>query len=142
LRIRSKKNVIETYLVDAESAVIFAQRWALVSELASSRLKISTKMQLARSQIADRIELSHEKLYARMGAQTGLRVASVSEAHRSVTKSDVVLEDLANTFARCAIITDNAAQDFSAAPDRERLFNGYITDSYGMENNDPGHFRD
>jgi hypothetical protein len=135
-----KENVIETYLVDAESAVIFAQRWALVSELASSRLKISTKMQLARSQIADRIELSHEKLYARMGAQTGLRVASVSEAHRSVTKSDVVLEDLANTFARCAIITDNAAQDFSAAPDRERLFNGYITDSYGMENNDPDTF--
>jgi hypothetical protein len=136
----TKEFALDTLLIDQEDAVIYARRWAFLFEMANSVVKIGTKLQGSRLQIGDRIELSHEKMYQRLGSSARRKVAAVSAAKRSLTDSSLELDDLSNAFSRCAVIADDTAADYSAAPEQERAVTGYITDDYGMQSNDPETF--
>lgn len=127
----------KTLLVDDTAAQIMANRWALIFEVSSSVVSVSTKMQLARAQIGERVEISHPELYERAGTAIKKKIAAVSAAKRSIHSSSVKLDDLANTFSRCGVVTDSAASDYASATDAEKLLNGYITDDYGMIDDDP-----
>lgn len=131
---------VNTLLVDEYAAYIYSARWAFILETASSKIKIQTKMQLARAQIQDSVYLETSKIYERVGSSTKSKVAGVETASRSFLDSQVELEDLANAFSRCAIITDSNQNNYANSSDRERSFNGYITDEFGMQDNDPETF--
>lgn len=133
----TKENLVETYLVDDTEAQIIANRWSFLLELASSVVKVRTKMQAIRSAVNDKVEVSHEKLYDRLGSSVGRKVAGVQSISRSVGGTELELSDLSNAFSRCLIIAPNSSAEYASASDDEKLYNGYITDTYGMQDNDP-----
>lgn len=135
-----KEFAVETLLIDEDSARVFSNRWSFLLELASSLVNIQTKLKTMDVSVNDRVLLSHPELYERVGSQDKRKIAAVSESRKSVFDSTVSLDDLSNAFSRCAIITENDASEWSAATDDEKLFNGYITDTYGMQDNDPETF--
>jgi hypothetical protein len=137
LALATKEFRTQTILVDSTQAQILANRWAFILSVARSIVSIKTKLQGARLQINDRILLDHEKLYERFGTTSRLKVGMVQAAFKSVTDSKIELEDLAGSFSRCAVITPNDAAAFDAASDEDKIYYGYITDAYGMQDNDP-----
>jgi hypothetical protein len=131
---------IETCLVTDNDALIFANRWSFIFEVASSLIKIGTKLQAARFKVGDTLDLSHEKLYHRVGSTSSRKIAAIQSISKSVNSVTIELEDLANAFSRCAVISPDAANAWDSASDSEKASYGYITDDYGMQNNDPDTF--
>lgn len=131
-----KEEIVPTVLVDTRAAEIYASRWAFIREICTSKITIQTKLQGARLQVNDRVELFHEKLYERQGGSARRRVAAVSEAKKSVSGAKIELEDLAGSFRRCSIITPNDSPDYVDSGEQDRLYHGYITDSFGLMDND------
>jgi hypothetical protein len=136
----TKEIDVTTLLAEAESARIYASRWAFILETASATIKLNTKMKLVDAQIQDIVDLEHDKLYERIGSSANRKIAAVQESRRTLSDSNVELEDLANAFSRCAIITEDLAEAFAESSDLQKTYNGYITDTYGMQNNDPESF--
>ncbi len=132
-----KETTIEAALSDDSSATIFAARYAMISEIASSVVKFQTKLQGARLQVNDRVEIRHRKFYTRLGSTSTHKIAAVQSASKSISDSDIELDDLANAFSRVACITATGALDYSQASENDKSVNGYITDTYGMQSNDP-----
>jgi hypothetical protein len=136
----TKEFSLDTLLIDQTDAKIYANRWAFLFEVASAVVKLGTKMQGARLQIGDKVELAHEKLYERVGSTSKRKIAAVSVAKKSVQDSSLELDDLSNAFSRCAVIASDTAAAYSSASEREKAITGYITDTYGMQGNDPDTF--
>jgi len=134
------EKVFDTLLADETDAQIYANRWSFLFEVASSIVKLGTKLQGSRLQIGDTVELSHEKLYERVGSAAGRKVAAVSRVKKSLEDSSVELDDLSNAFSRVAVITENTAEPYVDATERERAVSGYITDNFGMQGNDADTF--
>jgi hypothetical protein len=131
---------IDTLLVDEADAQIYANRWSFIFEVASSVVKIGTKLQGVRLQIGDKVEIKHEKLYERVGSTAKRKIAAVTLAKKSLSDSSIQLDDLSNAFSQCAVIADNTAVAYSGATEQERAVTGYISDDYGMQGNDPDTF--
>lgn len=136
----TKEFLINTLLIDQNDARIYANRWAFLFEVASSVVKLGTKLQGSRLQVGDKVELSHEKMYERVGSTDKRKIAAVSRAKRSLSDSSIELDDLSNAFSRCAVITDNDAVEYVDATEIEHGMNGYICDVGGMQGNDPETF--
>ena len=133
----TKEKIVSTLIVDETQAQIMANRWAFLLEVATSVVKIKTKLQGARLSVNDPVILEHEKLYERIGSSQTRKVSAVQAAKKSAMDSNLTLEDLANAFTRCACIAASGSLSYSQAPESERILNGYITDQYGMMDNDP-----
>jgi len=131
---------LSTVLLEEADATIYAQRWAFLREYASAIVKMDSSLKAARMQIHDRIKLVHEKLYHRLSATDGVKLAGVSKITRDGSTSSLEIDDLGNAYNRCATITENSANPWSTATDEQKLLNGYITDEYGMINNDANTF--
>jgi len=127
---------METAIISASDAATYASRWAFVLGVATSIVKIKTKLQIARLQVTDKVELLHEKLYERYGSTDTRKIALMRFVKQNGLDVNAEMEDLGNAFSRVAIITLNTAVDFSSADTRTRAYNGYITDTYGMQSND------
>lgn len=134
-----RSKTVTTVLTTEESARIISGRYAMISEIASNLLKITTKMQAARLQVNDKIMISHEKLYDRLGGGQR-KVAAIQQISKTGSGVKFEAEDLSNAFNRVATITVSGASDHGDATEDDKFFNGYITDSYGMINNDPETF--
>lgn len=132
----TQEETIDTVLVNPIDAQIMAYRWAFILEVASSVVMIKTKLQGARLQATDKIDLSHEKLYERIGGGTR-KIAGIQRAAKDFFDVEISIEDLANAFTRAGVITENDAPDFVSSRDADKLYSGYVTDSYGMQGNDP-----
>lgn len=126
---------IETFLANEEDARIFASRWAFLLELGSTVVKFRTKLQAARMQINDKVEIKHEKFYDRLGGGQH-KIAAINSIRKNAVECEIDLEDLGNAFSRVCFITNADANKFLEASESEKLSNGYITDSYGLINND------
>jgi hypothetical protein len=132
--------ILDTFLsfqVDAETA---SQRWAFLLELASTTMSISTKLQAIDTEVNEAVVLSHEKVYERLGSSSSRKVGAVQRTSRSAFKTELELEDLAQAFSRCSVITEDTADDYLNSSDSQRAVQGYITDTYGMINNDSNTF--
>jgi len=127
---------LDTYLVNQTDAEIYSSRWALIYETAFNSVRIDTALQVSSVAVNDRVKFRHEKLFERIGSNQTERVFSVLGIKRNLTRAKIELDDLANTFARCAAITVDTANDFADSADSELLVNGFITDSFGMIAND------
>lgn len=130
---------IETYLSDEESARIFASRWSFLLEQGSSIVNIKTKMQASRLQINDLVEINHEKLYERIGGGTR-KIAAIQKIDKSHSDVNLETEDLSNAFNRVGMITSNTAPSHANSDTDEKFLNGFITDTYGMIDNDADTF--
>lgn len=136
-----KEYLVETVLVDSAQAQIIANRWSFVMEAASSVYKFKTGMQAARLSVNDKVDVSHEKLYERIGTSSSTRkIAAVQSIERGVGSVLVELSDLSNSFSRCATVASNDTADWDVATDEERLYNGFVSDDHGLLDSDPETF--
>ncbi len=130
---------ITTLLVEQRDARIMANRWAFILESATGVLSFTTKMQGFTLQVGDIVQLTHRKFFERYGGNDKSKLALVQGVKRSGSTVTVDATDLSNTFNRVACIND-FTNDWSSASDTERLYGGYITDQYGLIDNDPLNF--
>lgn len=136
----TKEQVIETVLVDDSQAQMLCNRWSFLLSVASSIVTIDTKLQGSRLAINDRVELDHEKLYERIGSSLTRKVTGVQAARKTAGDSELELDDLSGALSRCAVIAPNNSAEYDSATDDDKIYNGYITDEYGMIDNDPDTF--
>lgn len=132
--------VVETNLINEDDARIASNRWAFLVGVATNVITFRTKLQTADLNINDPIEFQHEKLFERVGSFANRKIAAVQSAKKSVNDCTIEVEDLSNAFSRCAIITENGLPNYDDSSDEERFYRSFITDTYGMQNNDPDTF--
>lgn len=128
---------ILTTLADATT---LAGRLGFILEYSATVFTVATKLQAMTTNINDTVEIDHEKMYQRIGSSSNRKIAAVLGYRKSPTDVELDLEDLSNAFSRCACIADSAALSYSNASEAERVKNGYYTDLYGMQSNDPTTF--
>ncbi len=126
---------VDTVLVDQGDAVIMVSRWAFLLELASTVIKVNTKLQGARLAITDAVEFNHSRSFERFGSNSPRRIGAVQSLRKDFSASKMELEDLNGAFVRVANITDSLADIFADAQDVDKVRNGYITDSFGLISN-------
>lgn len=136
----SKEYVLDSLLVTSDAADIMASRLGMLFNVASSVVKIDTKLRASQFEVNDLVELTHEKLYERIGTTLKTKVAAVNSIKKSIFDSSFDLEDLSNAYSRCGVITTNGYNDWVTATELERIYAGFITDNYGMQSNDPDTF--
>jgi hypothetical protein len=132
----TKEYRFTTLLQDSAETLLIAERMSFILEVATSLVKFKTKMQGSRLQVTDKVKLSHEKLYQRLGSSVTSKVSSIQSAKKSHSETLIELDDLANAFARCATVAANSTLAWSLASDSDKMLAGFITDTYGMQNND------
>lgn len=131
----NKEVTQESYITDASDALIVARRYSFLYQLASSIIGIDTKLKAARLEVNDKVILEHENLYERIGSSSKRKFAAIQSIKKSVFDSSIEIEDLANAFTRCGVITGNTHPTYDLSSDLERSYAGYITDDFGMIDN-------
>jgi hypothetical protein len=133
------EKTFSTLLANSDDAVNAANRWSFLLENSASRVTFTTKLQGIRLEIGQIIEIQHRKFFERYGTQSKRRLFMVESVNRSGADVQVEATDLNNAFTRAAAIND-FTNDWSTATETEKLYGGYITDSYGLINNEPDSF--
>jgi len=136
----NREQIVTTILQNQEDAQLFAARWAFLLGLSQNIIKLRTKLQTIDLGVIDRIDFSHSKLYQRLGVMDSRKIGSIMAANKSAYGVSLEIEDLANAFSRCGTWTSSTANEYDAADEDEKIINGYWTDSYGMQGNDPDTF--
>lgn len=144
----SKSSDVGTYLVESQQtkdvntllyyeddARILANRWAFLLELGTNVITINTKMQAARLQVNDVVKIEHEKLFERVGGGR-VKYAAVQGIKKNGSSVTIELDDLSNMFNRVAMIAESGSPDFNNSSTDQKALNGFVTDSYGLINND------
>jgi len=131
-----RTRTISTCLVNQTDAEIMANRWAFLLQSTVGRLTFTTKLQGMKLEVGDIIEIEHRKFFERFGSTGKRKLLMVESVARSGSDVKVEATDLGNTFNRVACINSFSTAWTSASED-ERLYGGYITDQYGLINNDP-----
>jgi hypothetical protein len=129
------ENTYNLRLVEESDADTMAERYALLLQLSRAKVTLKTKLKTMDLEALERVWLNHEKLYERIGTRLNKKVSGVQSINKNGFDVDLVIEDLSGAFSRCSIITENLAENFFDASENEHIINGYITDEYGMINN-------
>lgn len=130
-----QEKTINTVLFYEDDARILVNRWAFLLELGTNVIKIETKMQATRLQVNDIVKIEHEKLFERVGGGR-VKYAAVQGIRKNGLKVSLELDDLSNMFNRVAIIAENGSPDWSSSDMDQKAKHGFITDSFGMIDND------
>lgn len=130
----------ESNLVEQSDAKILAQRYAFMLQIARATLNIKTKLQGYGLSVNDRVWLDHEKTYERIGSGFSQKIGAIDSLKKDGSGSNIEIDDLSGAFSRCATVTENTAVEFDLSEDVDKIINGYITDTYGMQDNDPDTF--
>lgn len=133
----NKSNELDIYLYNVRSARVAAHRDVYYRSLSRADITIESDLRLENVEIGDQVLLNFDRLYKRLGDPSSRKKVAVVVG-KQVTGQRTILEltDLGNIYNRTAIITDNAAPDFSAATEDEKLKLGFITDNRGIIDND------
>lgn len=127
--------IVDTVLHNGFEALYHANRWAFLLETSTNVVKIKTKLQPARFQVNDVIMVEHEKLFDRIGGGKR-KFAAINKITKSAQGCDLECDDLGNAFNRVAIICETGSPDFDNSDEVQLARQGYITDAYGLINND------
>jgi hypothetical protein len=130
----------DTLLYSSQDAELLADRWAFFFDTAVSTMTIASKLQLSRLQINDIVDVSHPRLYERIGSSLTRKICLVENISQDEKGTTVDIVDLANAFGRVCVVMNDTASDFATATDDELAHNGFVTDQYGMIDNDPDTF--
>lgn len=131
----TKEFQITTTFQDEGDADIFASRWAFLLSIATATLNVQTKLQVIDKSVTDLVKISHPKFYERIGTTLKTKYAAIQGSSKTAFNNSIELEDLANAFSRCSTITENTANNYDNANDSELILSGFITDTYGMMDN-------
>lgn len=135
----TREKVISSKLVEQTDANIAASRWAFILENGAGRATIRTKLKGITIDVGSTIEVSHRKLFERVGTGLSSRLFLVEAVKKTGTDVQLEVVDLSNAFARVAT-WNNQTNEYALASDREKLYGGYYTDDYGLIDNDPESF--
>lgn len=117
------------YLYEDDKAEIIAQRVALFKSLSSTKLTLTGKMNLFLTSVNDKIFLSLDRLFKRLGGGDRLKIGIVVGVKKSQTECELVVSDLGNIFNRVPSIAPNDASDYSMAPQEDKVRWGYVLDN-------------
>lgn len=131
------EKIVECVLVDQADAEMLANRWSFILESASSTITISSKLRGMLISVTDKLELRHEKFYQRVGSTLQRKIAAVQSSKKSYDSTAVQFEDLSNAFSRCGVICEDGVPNFDNSSEEELLYHSFVTDDYGMIDNDP-----
>ncbi len=135
----NKEKTIKTYLVLEADAKMMGSRWGLILSQSMGRLSFNTKLQGAKINVGDVIEVEHRKLFYRLDSNDPRRIFLVESVKKDGLSVSIECVDFSDTFNRIATISDTT-NDYSSSTDTELLYSGYITDQYGMQDNNPQTF--
>lgn len=135
-----KEYIVKSFISRQKDAEILAARYSFMGEIASSIISFKSKLRYARMQVTDSMDFKHEKIYQRLGTLENRKFGAIQSVKKTGEEVDIVLEDLANAFTRVCVITENDAQAWAVSDSEERFLNGFITDNYGMIDNDKATF--
>jgi len=124
---------IDIYFYSEKEAEIQAQRYCFYGESFSTKIAITTKLNLSTLAVGDKLLINFDRMINRIGsANSKLRIGIVTSVKKNGTDSIIEIDDIGGIFPRVANIADNASLEYATAPERERVFNGYFTDSNGI----------
>lgn len=135
-----KTKTFSTVLVDEKDARILSNRWAFILEHTAGLINLKTKLQAATVEVGQVIDIEHRKLFVRHGGIETRRLVLVQKVNKDGKFVNIEGVDLSNAFNRCANITSNSHPTFSDSTSDDLIIGGYITDTYGMQNNDSDTF--
>lgn len=130
---------ISSYLSRQMDADILAARWSFLLSRSTSRLDFVTKLQGATLQVGDIVEIEHRKFYERLGTSLKRKVLLVESVLRDGLTVKISATDLSSTLNSVAAIND-FTPIYSLASDDQLMYGGYITDQYGLIDNNPDSF--
>lgn len=134
-----KTRTFSTKLVNSDDAERNANRWAFLLENSSALIKIKTKLQGASLDVGSIVEISHQKLYQRMGSAYSRKIGLVESVKKSGTSVEIAIVDLSNAFNRIGSITD-LTTTWANTNEDGRLYGGFITDQYGLIDDEESSF--
>lgn len=125
------KNSIEKtcYLYEELAAINISQRVAFYNSLSQSVLTLKAKANFFTSAVNDRVYVEFDRIYKRYGGSIKRKIGVISGIKKSMTESEVVMNDLGNIFNRCPTIAPITSLAFTTASDDEKLKYGYILDN-------------
>lgn len=127
---------IETCLLKEVDANILANRWKYILSYSRSSINVETKLKLATSSISDSIEIDHRYIFERIGSSSTSQIAKVIKSNKNGFNCDIVLDSVSSSFSTAAIIAQNTTANYALASENEKLYSGFITDQYGLINNE------
>jgi hypothetical protein len=135
----NRERTFDTILVNATDAEIYASRWAFILEYAAASVKLETKLQTMALEVGDIIDLTHRKMFERYGSTSARHILLVEKITKSGSGVSLEAVDLSNAFNRAANLTTETST-WAEADEDTRIYAGYITDSYGLIDNDADTF--
>ena len=126
-------------MCDEADAIRHAGRWAMILENSSAKLQIKTKLQAISLEVGSILDLSHRKLYERFGTSSTRKLGLVESVKKSGTNVELTIVDISNTFNRVGSITD-ITTTWENTDEDGRIYGGFITDQYGLIDNDEDSF--
>lgn len=132
----SNEKTVATYLTVEREAEIFSARWAFLLSSSAAKLTFTTKLQAMHLQVGDIIEVEHRKFFERFGGTGKRKLMMIESIKKSGVEVTIEAVDINNLFNRVAAINELTA-DYSGSSETEILYGGFITDTYGLVDNDP-----
>lgn len=129
----------DSYLVSEEDAQRLSKRWLFLLETSTSQVTFKTKMQAADLNVNDIICIHHRKMYKRFSGTSSRKYLAIESIQKSGDGVTITAVDLSNAFNRIALITDNI-KNYSESSEDTRALAGFITDQYGLIDNEPETF--
>lgn len=129
-------NTYDSILLDENDAQTMAERYAFILQLSRALIDINTKLKTTDLTATDKVWITSEKLYERIGSVLNQKLSAVESIKKDGFKVNIDIDDLSNAFSRCGTVTENDAESYLQAENNELMINGYITDGYGMIEND------
>jgi hypothetical protein len=120
---------LDLFLYELEDATVIAQRYAFFNSLSQSIITLKGKLNLGQFTINDKVILSLDRLYKRLGAKDRRKIGIVNAITTGGSDVSLTLSDLGNIFSRVGSISPDDAQVFSSAPDSEKIVSNYVVDN-------------
>lgn len=132
----NRERTFDTVLVNRDEAQRYGRRWALLLDSSTCSIKIITKLQTASLSVGDLIDFDHPKLFERIGSSVRRRILLVEGIKKTGGAVEINTVDLSGTMVRVACLSDST-NTWADSDDEERTYFGFITDEYGLIDNDP-----
>lgn len=125
-----KTRTIDLYIYDEDRASILVRRYGLLYESGSTRVTLTTKLNLSRKNIGDTVYLKLDRLYKRFGSDgTRRKISSITGVTKSENTTIVTLDDFGNIFTKVACFSSPGDSIFSVADEDQQTRNGYFVDA-------------
>jgi len=122
-------DVKDIYIYEEDEAQTIAQRYALMAESSSSKVRVVGKLSLTRLGLAEKMYVSFDRIFYRLGSSSSRRkIGIITSVKKDGLNTVVEMDDLSGLWNKVATIADNSSNEYDSATEDERIRNGYFTD--------------